>query len=89
MDPALAESILARGDADYVALGGALLADPEWPRKAEAGRVADIHLCTACMECWNDLAIRRVPINCPVNPRLGREPGARSSGSAGRRPPRD
>jgi len=79
-EPALAEAIIERGDADYVALAGALLADPEWPRKAEAGRAADVHLCTACMECWNDLAIRRVPITCPVNPRLGREAGTRIRG---------
>jgi 2,4-dienoyl-CoA reductase (NADPH2) len=77
-DPALAEAIIARGDADYVSLGGALLADPEWPRKAESGRVDDIQLCTACMECWNDLAIRRVPIGCPVNPRLGRKDGTQA-----------
>jgi 2,4-dienoyl-CoA reductase-like NADH-dependent reductase (Old Yellow Enzyme family) len=78
-EPALAESIVARGDADYVSLGGALLADPEWSRKAETGRSADIRSCTACMECWHDLAIRRRPILCPENPRLGREsdpPGA-------------
>jgi 2,4-dienoyl-CoA reductase (NADPH2) len=71
--PELAESIIARGDADYVSLGGALIADPEWLRKARAGRSADIRLCTACMECWNDLAIRRVPIRCPENPLVGRE----------------
>jgi len=76
-DPELAESIIARGDADYVSLGGALIADPEWPEKARAGRFADIRLCTACMECWNDLAIRRIPIGCPVNPRVGRESCAR------------
>jgi 2,4-dienoyl-CoA reductase (NADPH2) len=72
-DPELAESIIARGDADYVSLGGALIADPEWPRKARAGQSADIRPCTACMECWNDLAIRRIPIGCPVNPHVGRE----------------
>ena len=72
-NPELAESIITRGDADYVSLGGALIADPEWPKKARAGQSADIRLCTACMECWNDLAIRRIPIGCPVNPRVGRE----------------
>jgi 2,4-dienoyl-CoA reductase (NADPH2) len=77
-EPGLAEAILQRGDADYVSLGGALLADPEWPLKAAAGRGADIRPCTACLECWNDLAIRRVPIGCPENPRLGRESDARA-----------
>jgi 2,4-dienoyl-CoA reductase (NADPH2) len=76
-EPGLADSILEHGDADYVSLGSALLADPEWPVKAAAGRVAHIRACTACLACWNDLAIRRVPIGCPENPRVGRESDAR------------
>jgi len=72
-DPALAEAILARGDADYVSLGGALLADPDWPRKARHGRADAIVRCTACIECWNDLAVRRQAVGCPENPRAGHE----------------
>ncbi len=65
--PECAARILAEGDADVISLGTALIADPEWPRKASEGRAPDIRLCTVCGECWNDLAERHVPINCPVN----------------------
>ncbi|HIE03468.1 MAG TPA: FAD-dependent oxidoreductase [Candidatus Latescibacteria bacterium] len=37
-DPDAAEGALREGCADLVALGRALLADPEWPRKADEGR---------------------------------------------------
>ena len=36
-DPAEAEGILARGEADLVALGRALVTDPAWPLKASQG----------------------------------------------------
>ena len=40
--PEVAEAILARGDADFVATGRALFADPHWPLKAREGRPEDI-----------------------------------------------
>jgi hypothetical protein len=43
--PELAESILAAGKADLVGFARALLADPDWPRKAQEGREADIVRC--------------------------------------------
>jgi 2,4-dienoyl-CoA reductase-like NADH-dependent reductase (Old Yellow Enzyme family) len=46
--PDVAEAILARGDADFVATGRALTADPHWPRKAMEGRSEDIRQCVAC-----------------------------------------
>ena len=72
-DPELAEALLERGDADYIALGTPLVADPEWPRKAAEGRFDDIRPCTACCECWSDLAGSHVPIACSVNAHAGRE----------------
>lgn len=66
--PGCAARILAGGDADVISLGTALIADPEWPRKAEDGRALDIRPCTVCGQCWNDLAVRHVPVGCSVNP---------------------
>jgi 2,4-dienoyl-CoA reductase (NADPH2) len=72
-DPEMAEALIARGGADYVTLGAPLLADPEWPRKAAAEQDEDIRRCTACGDCWSDLAGRHVPIRCSINARTGQE----------------
>jgi NAD(H)-dependent 7beta-hydroxy-3-oxo-delta4-cholenoic acid oxidoreductase len=47
-NPRLAEHILQSGQADMVAMGRALLADPELPNKAAEGRFDDIAPCTGC-----------------------------------------
>lgn len=72
-DPRLAEEILARGQADLIAVCSALMADPDWPRKAAEDRCDDIRLCTACCNCWSDLAGKRQPIGCSVNAQMGME----------------
>jgi 2,4-dienoyl-CoA reductase-like NADH-dependent reductase (Old Yellow Enzyme family) len=47
--PEVAESILAtRGDADMVAIGRGLIADPHWANKAEQGEVDEIRPPVAC-----------------------------------------
>ncbi|HET7875094.1 MAG TPA: FAD-dependent oxidoreductase [Methylomirabilota bacterium] len=70
--PETAESILEHGEADLVALGRALLADPDWPQKAHEGRHRDIRPCITCNECLTRL-FRAEPIRCAVNPEAGRE----------------
>ena len=72
-DPVLAERILADGRADFISICTPLMADPEWPRKAQEGRIDDIRLCTGCCNCWSDLAGSRKPIGCSVNARAGME----------------
>jgi NAD(H)-dependent 7beta-hydroxy-3-oxo-delta4-cholenoic acid oxidoreductase len=47
-NPRLAEHVLQSGQADMVAMGRALLADPELPNKAAEGRFDDIAPCTGC-----------------------------------------
>jgi len=46
--PAFAEKLLEEGKADFIGLGRPLLADPEWPKKAEQGRLTDILSCIYC-----------------------------------------
>jgi len=70
-DPRFAEKALAEGQADFVALGRALIADPEWPNKALAGRTREIRRCISCNRCWSILY--RLPIRCAINARAGRE----------------
>ncbi len=72
-DPRFAEDILARGEADAVAMGRPLLADPELPNKAAAGRFDDIAPCTGCL-----IGCRGQPwvgknITCVINPACGKE----------------
>jgi 2,4-dienoyl-CoA reductase (NADPH2) len=71
--PGCAARLVARGDADVVSLGTALIADPDWPAKARDRRERAIRPCTACCRCWNDLAERHVAIGCSVNPAVGEE----------------
>lgn len=80
--PETAERALADGDADLVALGRPLLADPAWARKAVAGRLQDITPCTNCNWCMERLR-EHAAIGCAENPTTGREledlPHARSA----------
>lgn len=71
-DPELAEQVLRDGKGDFIGLGRALIADPEWPSKVKDGRVGEIRRCIACNECR--VAIHTPhPIRCAVNPLAGRE----------------
>ena len=71
--PDVAERALRSGDCDMVMLGRPLLADPEWPNKAYAGRVADIRPCIGCQEgCLNEFVEGGHP-QCAVNPRCSFE----------------
>ena len=69
-DPAEAEGILARGEADLVALGRALIADPAWLRKAASGRSHAIRYCVSCNTCWERTTALRLPLGCDNNPRV-------------------
>jgi 2-enoate reductase len=70
--PEFAEKLLEEGKADFIALGRPLLADPEWPKKAEQGRADEIRGCIYCNECYTRVTSRRYA-KCAVNPDLGRE----------------
>ena len=45
--PELAERAVASGQVDFVAVGRAMLVDPEWPEKARTGRAAHIRPASA------------------------------------------
>ncbi len=78
-DPAVAERIIAEGQADFVALGRTLIADPEFCIKAEEGRVDEIIKCIGCNQSCvggqrpdRELAGHNGPV-CLRNPVTGRE----------------
>ncbi len=72
--PELAERAIAEGKADFIALGRALLADPEWPNKVKEGRVDDIRPCIGDHDgCMGRIMIEGKYLSCTVNPQTGRE----------------
>jgi len=73
VDPIKAEDILAKNQADMVAMTRACICDPELPNKAREGRLDDIRYCIGCNEgCWGR-SQQRLPISCALNPSVGRE----------------
>lgn len=73
-EPHVAEEILRTGKADWVALGRALIADPEWPEKAQTGDVAAIRRCIGCNECVIARHVDDAPLRCSINATVGRDP---------------
>jgi 2,4-dienoyl-CoA reductase-like NADH-dependent reductase (Old Yellow Enzyme family)/thioredoxin reductase len=71
-DPLLAEQILNDDMVDMVYAARALIADPDWPSKAKAGRLDEIRRCTACCACF-DTVLEMSSVICSVNARAGRE----------------
>jgi 2,4-dienoyl-CoA reductase-like NADH-dependent reductase (Old Yellow Enzyme family)/NADPH-dependent 2,4-dienoyl-CoA reductase/sulfur reductase-like enzyme len=73
-DPLVMERVLAEGQADLIAVGRGLIADPELPRKASEGRFREIRPCLACNapECHGRI-FRQLSMGCVVNPVVGRE----------------
>jgi len=66
--PADAEALLTAGDADLVSMARPLLADPEFPRKASAGREREINTCIACNQGCLDKVFENQRATCLVNP---------------------
>lgn len=71
--PEVAESILARKDADMVSMARPFLADPEFVLKAEQGREAEINTCIACNQACLDHIFEKKIASCLVNPRACHE----------------
>jgi len=70
-DPAEAEGLIERGDAELVGLGRPLIADANWLNKAVAGRAHEIRYCVSCNTCWERITGLRLPLACDNNPRVG------------------
>jgi 2,4-dienoyl-CoA reductase-like NADH-dependent reductase (Old Yellow Enzyme family) len=72
--PDVAVDIVSSGSADFVSLGRAMLADPDWARKTRENRVSEIVPCIRC----NDGCLHRGlnvgrSTGCTVNPSMGYE----------------
>jgi 2,4-dienoyl-CoA reductase-like NADH-dependent reductase (Old Yellow Enzyme family)/thioredoxin reductase len=71
-DPRLGDEILKDGKADIIAMGRALIADPDLPLKARQGRFEDIRKCIACNQGCFDKP-EGLETTCLVNPAAARE----------------
>ncbi|GHB16790.1 NADPH-dependent 2,4-dienoyl-CoA reductase [Salinicola rhizosphaerae] len=71
--PAVAERVLAAGDADMVSMARPFLADPAWIAKAEQGREEEINTCIACNQACLDHTFKGRLTSCLVNPRACHE----------------
>jgi 2,4-dienoyl-CoA reductase (NADPH2) len=71
--PAIAEAILARGDADLVSMARPFLADPDFVAKAAARRADEINTCIACNQACLDHTFSGRRVSCLVNPFAGHE----------------
>ena len=76
-EPWFAEKMLEEDLVDFVGLGRAVVADPEWAKKAAEGREDEINRCISCTFCFETLVADAIagvgPVKCAVNPRAGRE----------------
>lgn len=71
--PAMADDIIRTGKADFVAVGRSLLADPDWPKKAQEGHIDQIRNCIACNQgCITRLFSNR-DVWCTINPETSNE----------------
>lgn len=69
-DPRRAAAAIAEGRCDLVALGRALVADPDWPAKVRRGE--PVRRCVACNACVDGMRAGG-GLRCLVNPVAGRE----------------
>ncbi|MGC1404232.1 MAG: NAD(P)/FAD-dependent oxidoreductase [Thermodesulfobacteriota bacterium] len=69
----LAETALQNNQADLIAMGRALIADPELPNKGKAGRREDIRACLRCNEGCSSRVPKGLTQRCAVNAEVGRE----------------
>jgi len=72
-DPTLAERILSEGKADYIGMPRALIAEPEFAKKAMEGKEDDIRPCLSDNENCLGFLFKAMPIGCTVNAAVGRE----------------
>lgn len=72
-DRADAEHVLGSGQADMIGMTRALIADPDLPRKLEAGQDDAVRPCIGCNQgCLGGL-LAGGALKCTVNPDVGRE----------------
>lgn len=69
--PKVAEEIIAKGDADLLAMGRGLIAEPYWANKVANGKEHLLRRCISCnIGCADHRLAKSQPIRCSINPDL-------------------
>lgn len=84
LTPEVAEQALADGMADVIAMGRALIADPDLPAKLAAGRRDRVRPCAYQYRCIGSIFLNE-PVMCSVNPEAGHEADATAAIGPSRR----
>jgi 2,4-dienoyl-CoA reductase (NADPH2) len=71
--PEVAEAVLAEGCADMVSMARPFLADPDFVKKAKAGKAKQIAPCIACNQACLDHTFEMKVATCLVNPQAAHE----------------
>ena len=70
-DPKQATAILENGEADLLAMGRGLIAEPNWVNKVASGKEGLLRKCISCnIGCADHRIAKARPIRCTVNPDL-------------------
>lgn len=72
VEPENADTHIAQGHFDFLAMGRKMLADPDLPKKIQAGTPEDIRPCVYCYCCVSQIYVRQT-LKCAVNPETGKE----------------
>jgi 2,4-dienoyl-CoA reductase-like NADH-dependent reductase (Old Yellow Enzyme family)/thioredoxin reductase len=72
-DPSLANEIVEKKKADFVAMGRALITDPDLPKKLLDHQLGSIRKCIACNYCIGNRFLNNLRIKCAINAEVGRE----------------
>lgn len=72
IEPEAGAAAIDAGEADFIAMGRKLLADPELPNKLIAGQPQSIRPCIYCYACVSEIFVNR-GIKCAVNAQTGHE----------------
>lgn len=69
--PEVAEDVIAKGDADLIAMGRGLIAEPYWANKVAEGQEKLLRRCISCnIGCADHRLAKSQPIRCTINPDL-------------------
>ncbi|MEP4147349.1 MAG: FAD-dependent oxidoreductase [Halioglobus sp.] len=72
IEPEVGDAVIGRGEADFIAMGRKLLADPDLPAKLRQGRPEDVRPCIYCYTCVSRIFVNQ-HLRCAVNPATGFE----------------
>lgn len=71
-DVEMMDKVIGEGVVDVIEIARGLIADPDLPNKARAGKACDINQCLRCYACFSQL-ITTGQYGCAINPIIGRE----------------